>query len=333
MSVEAAMRRHQFIRLLGGTLAWPFAVRAQQSSMPLIGVLHGVSAAQWTDRMVGFHRGLGEAGFAEGGNVTIEYRWAEGHFDRLPAMAADLVGRKVAVICAGAGDVAIRAAMAATKTTPIVFTTASDPVRAGFVLSLGRPGGNVTGATFMGVELVAKRLELLHEILPGIARIALLVNPNNPGLMQDNIELSKAAAQRLGLELIVVKAGSEGEIESAVGDGVGQLAQALSIGNDAYLSSRSRQIAFFALRHALPTMSESRDGVAAGLLVSYGPNQAETFRRAGLYVGRILKGEKPADLPVIQPTNFELFINLTTAKALGLQIPGQLLGRADELIE
>ena len=321
------------MRLLGGTLAWPVAARAQQSAMPLIGVLHGVSAAQWTDRMVGFHRGLGETGFAEGRNVTIEYRWAEGQFDRLPGMAADLVGRKVAVICAGAGDVAIRAAMAATKTTPIVFTTASDPVRAGFVLSLSRPGGNVTGATFMGVELVAKRLELLHEILPGITRIALLVNPNNPGLMQDNIELSKAAAQRLGLELIVVKSGSEGEIESAVVDAVGQLAKALSIGNDAYLSSRSRQIAFFALRHALPTMSESRDGVAAGLLVSYGPNQAETFRRAGLYVGRILKGEKSADLPVIQPTNFELFINLTTAKALGLQIPGQLLGRADELIE
>jgi ABC transporter substrate binding protein len=169
-----------------------------------------VSAAQWTDRMVGFHRGLGETGFTEGRNVTIEYRRAEGQFDRLPGMAADLVGRKVAVICAGAGDVAIGAAMAATKTTPIVFTTASDPVRAGFVLSLSRPGGNVTGATFMGAELVAKRLELLHEILPGITRIALLVNPNNPGLMQDNIELSKAAAQRLGLELIVVKAGSEG---------------------------------------------------------------------------------------------------------------------------
>jgi putative tryptophan/tyrosine transport system substrate-binding protein len=328
------MRRRQFIRLLGGTLAWPFAAaRAQQSAMPLIGVLHGVSAAQWADRMVGFHRGLGETGFTEGRNVTIEYRWAEGQFDRLPEMAADLVGRKVAVICAGAGDVAIRAAMAATKTTPIVFTTASDPVRAGFVLSLSRPGGNVTGATFMGVELVAKRLELLHEILPSITRIALLVNPNNPGLMQDNIELSKAAAQSLGLELIVVKAGNEGDIESAVGDAVGHRAKALSIGNDAYLSSRSRQIAFFALRHALPTMSESRDGVAAGLLVSYGPNQAETFRRAGLYVGRILKGEKPADLPVIQPTNFELFINRTTAKALGLQIPSQLLGRADELIE
>jgi ABC-type uncharacterized transport system substrate-binding protein len=328
------LRRREFVKLFGGAATvWPFAARAQQSAMPQIGVLHGVSAAQWTDRMVGFQRGLGETGFAEGRNVTIEYRWAEGQFDRLPGMAADLVGRKVAVICAGAGDVAIRAAMTATKTTPIVFTTASDPVRAGFVLSLGRPGGNVTGATFMGVELVAKRLELLHEVLPGITRIAVLANPNNPGLMQDNIELSKAAAQRLGLELIVVKAGSEGEIESAVGDAVGQLAKALSIGNDAYLSSRSRQIAFFALRHALPTMSESRDGVAAGLLMSYGPNQAETFRRAGVYVGRILKGEKPADLPVIQPTSFEFFINLTTAKALGLQVPSQLLGRADELID
>jgi putative ABC transport system substrate-binding protein len=328
------MRRRDFITLLGGaTVPWSLAARAQQSATQVIGVLHGVSAAQWIDRMVGFHQGLGEAGFVEGRNVKVEYRWAEGQFDRLPAMAADLVDRKVAAICAGAGDVAIRAAMAATKTTPIVFTTASDPVRAGFVASLGRPGGNVTGATFMGVELVAKRLELLHEILPGNTRIALLVNPNNPGLMQDNIELSKTAVQRLGLEMVIVKAGSESEIESAVGAAVQQQAKALSIGNDAYLSSRSRQIAFFALRRGLPTMSESRDGVAAGLLVSYGPNQAETFRRAGLYMGRILKGEKVADLPVIQPTNFELFINLTTAKALGLQIPSQLLGRADELIE
>jgi len=327
------VQRRKFIGMLGGVAAWPVMARAQQPAMSVVGVLHGVSAAQWTDRMVGFHRGLGEAGFTEGRNVAIEYRWAEGQFDRLPAMAADLVGRKVAVICAGAGDVAIRTAMAATKTIPIVFTTASDPVRAGFVSSLGHPGGNVTGSTFMGVELVAKRMELLHEVLPGITRIALLVNPNNPGLMQDNIELSKVAVQRLGLQMVVVKAGSESEIESAIVTAVEQQAKALSIGNDAYLSSRSRQIAFFALRHALPTMSESRDGVAAGLLISYGPNQAETFRRAGLYVGRILKGEKPADLPVIQPTNFELFINLTTAKALGLQMPGQLLGRADELIE
>ena len=327
------MRRREFITLLGIVSASSLSARAQQSAMPVIGVLHGVSAAQWTDRMVGFHRGLSDAGFVEGRNVSVEYRWAEGQFDRLPAMAADLVERHVAVICAGAGDVAIRAAMAATKTTPIVFTSASDPVRAGFVASLGRPGGNVTGATFMGVELVAKRLELLHEIFPGITRVALLVNPNNPGLMQDNIELSKTAVQRLGVEMVIVKAGSENEIEDAVGAAVQQQAKALSIGNDAYLSSRSRQIAFFALRHGLPTMSESRDGVVAGLLVSYGPNQAETFRQAGLYTGRILKGEKPADLPVIQPTNFELFINLTTAKALGLQIPGQLLGRADELIE
>jgi putative ABC transport system substrate-binding protein len=327
------VQRRKFIGMLGGIAAWPVMARAQQSAMSVVGVLHGVSAAQWTDRMVGFHRGLGETGFTEGRNVAIEYRWAEGQFERLPAMAADLVGRKVAVICAGAGDVAIRTAMAATKTIPIVFTTASDPVRAGFVSSLGHPGGNVTGSTFMGVELVAKRMELLHEVLPGISRIALLVNPNNPGLMQDNIELSKVAVQRLGLQMVVVKAGSESEIESAVVTAVEQQAKALSIGNDAYLSSRSRQIAFFALRHSLPTMSESRDGVAAGLLISYGPNQAETFRRAGLYVGRILKGEKPADLPVIQPTNFELFINLTTAKALGLQMPSQLLGRADELIE
>ena len=328
------MRRREFIMLLGGAAAaWPFAMHAQRRVMPVIGVLHGVSAAQWTDRMVGFNQGLREAGFAEGRNVAVEYRWAEGQFDRLPAMAADLVSRKVAVICAGAGDVAIQTAIAATKTIPIVFTTASDPVRAGFVRSLGRPGGNVTGATFMGVELVAKRVELLHETLPDATRIALLVNPNNPGLMQDNIQLSKGAMQRLGLEMVVVKAGNESEIESAVVAAVQQQAKALSIGNDAYLSSRSRQVAFFALRHALPTMSESRDGVAAGLLMSYGPNQAETFRHAGLYVGRILNGEKPADLPVIQPTKFELFINLTTAKTLSLAVPPALLARADEVIE
>src|SRR5437588_8857960 len=196
------MRRRDLIKgIAGSAAAWPLVARAQQPARPVIGVLHGVSAAQWADRMVGFHRGLSEAGFAEGRNVAIEYRWAEGQFDRLPAMAADLVSHKVVVLLAGAGDVAIKAAMAATKTIPIVFTTASDPVRAGFVLGLGRPGGNVTGATFMGVELVAKRVELLHEILPDAIRIALLVNPNNPGLMQDNIRLSTAAVQRLRLEM------------------------------------------------------------------------------------------------------------------------------------
>jgi putative ABC transport system substrate-binding protein len=333
-SLGPGMQRREFIGLLGGTVSvCPFVAVAQQRVLPIIGVLHGVSAAQWVDRMVGFNQGLGEAGFAEGRNVAIDYRWAEGQFGRLPAMAAELVGRKVAVICAGAGDVAIRTAIEATKTIPIVFTTASDPVRAGFVTSLARPGGNVTGATFMGVELVAKRAELLHETLPAATKIALLVNPNNPGLMQDNIQLSKIAVDRLGLEMVVVQAGNEDEIEQAFVTAVQQKANALSIGNDAYLSSRSRQVALLALRHALPTMSESRDGVAAGLLMSYGPNQAETFRQAGHHVGRILKGEKPGDLPVIQPTQIDLFINLTTAKALGLTVPPALLARAAEVID
>jgi putative ABC transport system substrate-binding protein len=325
------MTRREFITLGGAALAWPLAARAQQSAMPVIGVLHGTSAAQWTDRMAGFHRGLGEAGFAEGRNVAIEYRWAEGQFDRLPAMAADLVSRKVAII--SAGGVAVRAVMAATKTIPVVFVTASDPVSAGFVPSLGRPEGNVTGVTLIGTELVPKRLELLRELLPGDTRIAVLVNPNNPGLTRDNIQQSEAAVRRLGLEMVVIEAGTETEIESAVITAVQQQANALSIGNDAYLSSRSRQIAFFALRHALPTISESRDGVVAGLLMSYGPNQADSFQQAGLYVGRILKGEKPADLPVMQPTKFELVINLTTAKAIGLKIPESFLLRADEVIE
>jgi putative tryptophan/tyrosine transport system substrate-binding protein len=326
--------RRDFIALIGGAAAaWPLAGRAQQQAMPVIGVLHGVSAAQWADRMAGFHRGLGEAGFAEGRNVAIEYRWAEGQFDRLPAMTADLVSRKVAVISAGAPDVAVRAAMAATKTIPIVFVTASDPVRAGFVSSLGRPEGNVTGVTIIGVELAAKRLELLHEIVPGIARIAVLVNPNNPGLMQDTIQQSEAALRRLGLEMLVVKAGSESEVESAVATAVQQQANAMSIGADAYLNSRSRQISSFALRQALPTLSESREGVAGGLLMSYGPSQVDAFRQAGLYVGHILKGQKPADLPVLQPTKLELVINLTTAKAIGLKIPESFLARADEVIE
>jgi putative ABC transport system substrate-binding protein len=332
------MNRRELITLLGAAAAasrvsWPLAARGQQPAVPMIGVLHGVSAAQWTERTAGFLRGLGEVGFAKGRNVAIEYRWAEGEFDRLPAMAADLVSRKVAVICAGAPDVAVRAAMAATKTIPIVFVTASDPVRAGFAPSLGRPEGNVTGITLMGVELAAKRLELLHEVLAGATRIAVLVNPNNPGLTQDNIQQSEAAVRRLGLEMVVVKAGNESEIESAVVAAVQQQANALSIGNDAYLTSRSRQIAFFALRHALPTMSDSRETAAAGLLMSYGPNQEDTFRQAGVYVGRILKGDKPADLPVTQPTKFELALNLKTAKELGLTLPDTLLAIADEVIE
>ena len=328
------MDRRAFMTVVGGSiLAAPLAAGTQQPTMPVIGVLHGVSAAQWADRMVGFHRGLAEAGFAEGRNVGIEYRWAEGHFDRLPAMAADLVSRRVRVISAGAPDVAIRSAMAATNTLPIVFMTASDPVRAGFVSNLGRPEGNVTGVTLIADELSAKRVELLHEIAPGVTRVALLVNPNNPGLMQDNVKQFSAALHRLGLEILVVKAGSESGIESAFATAVRQKANVMHIGADAYLSSRSPQVSSLALRYALPTSSESREGVAAGLLMSYGQSHADVFRQLGLYVGRILKGARPAELPVLQPTTFELVINLKTAKALGLTIPQSVLTRADEIIQ
>jgi putative ABC transport system substrate-binding protein len=326
------MDRRAFLGTLG-LLTAPLAAAAQQGAMPAIGVLHGVLAAQWTDRMVGFHRGLAEAGFAEGRNVGIEYRWAEGHFDRLPGMAADLVRRRVRVISAGAPDVAIQSAMAATKTIPIVFMTASDPVRAGFVSNLGRPDGNVTGVTLIAAELSAKRVELLHGIAPGVRRVALLVNPNNPGLMQDNIQQFSAALRRLGLEMLVVKAGSESGIESAFAAAVQWQANAMHIGADAYLSSQSSKVSSLALRHALPTSSESREGVAAGLLMSYGQSHADVFRQLGLYVGRILNGAKPADLPVLQPTKFELVINLKTAKALGLTIPPSLLARADQVLE
>jgi putative tryptophan/tyrosine transport system substrate-binding protein len=326
-------RRRFLLTSLAGALTAPLAAEAQRTAMPAIGVLHGVAAMQWTDRMVGFHRGLAEAGFAEGRNVSIEYRWAEGHFDRLPAMAADLVSRRVRVISAGAPDVAIRSAMAATDTIPIVFMTASDPVRAGFVSNLGRPEGNVTGVTLIAAELSAKRVELLHEIAPSVTRVALLVNPNNPGLTQDNIQQFSAALHRRGLEMLVVKAGSESGIESAFATAVQQRAKAMHIGADAYLSSRSPQVSSLALRYALPTSSESREGVTAGLLMSYGQSHADVFRQLGLYVGRILKGAKPAELPVLQPTKFELVINLKTATALGLTIPPSLLARADQVIE
>ena len=326
-------RREYLCGLTVGTVAAPFAAEARQAVMPVIGVRHGVSARHWTDRMAGFHRGLAEAGFVEGRNVSIEYRWAEDQFDRLPAMAAELVSRRVRVISTGAPDVAIRSAMGATNTIPIVFMTASDPVRAGFVSNLGRPEGNITGVTLIAAELSAKRMELLHEIAPAATRVALLVNPNNPGLMQDNIQQLSAALHSLGLEMLVVKAGSESEIESAFATAVQQRAKAMHIGADAYLSSRSPQVSSLALRYGLPTSSESREGVAAGLLMSYGQSHSEVFRQLGLYVGRILKGARPAELPVLQPTKLELVINLKTSKALGLTLPRALLLRADEIIE
>src|SRR5262245_2622835 len=326
------MRRRDFVKVLGATAAWPLAVRAQPV-IPVVGSLQGVPAVVGMERMAGFFRGLGDAGFTEGRNVAIEYRWADGQFDRLPGMAADLVGRKVTVLYAAAGDVGVRAAIAATKTIPIVFGTASDPVVSGFVASLSRPGGNVTGVTQLGQELGPKRLELLHELVPAATRIALLVNPSNPTTAANVTQVTEAAARRLGLDIIVLRAGSDGEIERAIASAVQQRAGGLNIGADAYLTSRERQIAFFALRHGLPTMANARENVVAGILMSYGPSRADFYRQQGVYVGRVLKGEKPTDLPVLQPTKFELTVNLTTAKAIGLTIPETFLLRADEVIE
>ena len=301
--------------------------------MPVIGVLYGVSAAEWADHMVAFRRGLGETGFVEGRNVVIEYRWADGQYDRMPWMAADLIGRRVAVILMGRNTDSVRAMLAATQTIPIVFTTGTDPVAAGLVASLNRPGGNATGVTVVAGELGPKRLELLHEVVPGIKKIAVFVNPNNRLISEADIHSAQAAAPRLGLEVIVVNVGTEKEIQRAFATAVQQGAGAVHVGGDLVLRSSREQIAALALRHKLPTMSTWREAVRAGQLISYGANELDMYRHAGLYVGRILKGEKPADLPVQAPTKYELVINLKTAKVLGLDVPPQLLARADELIE
>jgi putative ABC transport system substrate-binding protein len=327
------LKRRQFIAGLGAMAAWPLAARAQQSGMRVVGVLSGVSEAAGAGSVADFLRGLGETGFVEGRNVVIEYRWADNQADRLPALAADLVGRKVAVIYVTASDLAIRTVMAATKSIPVVFRTASDPVDAGFVTSLNRPDGNVTGITHMARELIPKRLELLHEVVPTASKIAILLNPNNPRVAQDTIQGARAAASRLGLQIIPVYAGNEGEIESAIATAVQQGAGALFTGADASLSLRVEQFASIGLRHALPTLGNTREAVLAGQLMSYAANQSEMNRLAGTYAGRILKGEKPGDLPVQTPTKYELAINIKTAKVLGLTVPPTLLATADEVIE
>ena len=324
--------RRTFIAAIGSAATWPLVARAQQPAMPVIGSLYGVSAADWVAPMSWFRRGLNESGFVEGRNVLIEYRWAEGQFDRMPAMAADLVSRNVTVILVGGNLDGVRATMAATQTIPIVFTTASDPVRTGLVASLSHPGANVTGVTVFASELGPKRLELLHELLPTVSKIALLVNPQVPLILQNDIQNAEAAAARLGLKITVLKAASDDEIERAFAVAAKQ-ANAVQLGSDALFDSRREQVAALGLRYAVPTMALTRRGVAAGSLMSYGSNQADEYRQAGIYVGRILKGEKPTDLPVLQPSKFELAINLKTAKALGITVPTSLLARADEVIE
>jgi putative ABC transport system substrate-binding protein len=325
------IKRREFITLLGGAATLPVAARAQQPVMPVIGSLYGVSAAQMADNMAAFRRGLGEMGFVEGRNVQIEYRWADGHFDRMPAMAADLISRNVNVILVGGNTAGVREVMAATHTIPIVFATAADPVAVGLA-SLNRPGGNATGVTNLNVELGSKRLELLHEVVPTATKMALLVNPNNPVISQGDIRVALAAALRLGLEIIVVNGGSESKIERGISTAVQQGAAALYVGVDAFFGGQREKIAALALLHAIPTMLTG-EAHTTGVLMSYVTDPTELYRQAGVYVGRILKGEKPADLPVQQSTKAELIINLKTAKALGLTVPLALLTRADEVIE
>ena len=324
------MRRRDLIALAAGaTLAVPLVGRAQQKAMPVIGFLSPGSPN--ASNIAAFRHGLSEAGYVEGQDLAIQYRWAEGHYDRLPAMAADLVGRKVDMIVATASPAAL-AAKNATSTIPIVFHTGDDPVATGLVASLARPGGNLTGTSLLNVELAAKRFELLSELVPQARVIALLVNPKNwqtESVMRDVQE----AARTKGRQLLILKAGTESEIDAAFAALVSSQAGALLVGADPFLSGRREQLVTLASRHAVPAIYQYREFAEAGGLISYGLSITAAYRQDGIYAGRVLKGEKPADLPVQEPTTFELVINLKTAAALGLTVPQSLLARADEIIE
>jgi len=328
------MRRRQFITLLGGAAAaWPLAARAQQP-IPVVGFLSSASPGAYpaTAYLAAFRQGLKESGFVEGQNVAVEYHWAEEQFDRLPALAADLVRRQVAVVVAG-GTHALLAAKAATTTIPIIFSTTVDPVEAGFVASLNRPGGNLTGWTILNVELGPKQLEWLHELVPAASSIALLVNTTNPVLAEPTTKNVQAAARTLGLQLHVLDASTDQEIDAAFATLVQLHAGGLVIGPDNFFNSRSEQLAALALRHQIPAIYQYHEFAAAGGVMSYGGNLTDAYRLVGTYSGRVLKGEKPGDLPVQQPTKIGLAINLKTAKALGLTVPPSLLAIADEVIE
>ena len=326
------MRRRTFVTLLGGVVAaWPFAARAQQKAMPVIGVLGTGSPSVSSGPLMAFRQGLREAGYVEGQNLAIEYRWAEGNYDRLPALAADLVGRKVDLIMASSPPSAL-AAKNATSTIPIVFRGGGDPVGGGLVASLARPGGNITGVSFVADELTAKRLELLSELVPRAKVFALLVNPSNPSADRV-IRVEQEAASTKGLQLHVLKAGSESEIDSAFASLVQLHADALVVGADPFLSGQREQLVALASRHAVPAIYAWREFVASGGLISYGSSLTVAYRLVGIYAGKILKGAKPSDLPVQQPTKFELVINIKTAKSLGLTVPPTLLAQADDVIE
>jgi putative ABC transport system substrate-binding protein len=326
------MRRREFLSLFGSAAtAWPLGAHAQQAAMPVIGLLSGVSPGPFAQRLAAFHQGLNETGTIEGRNVAIEYRWAEGRYDRLPALATDLVGRRVGVIVAYT-DRAALAAKAATTTIPIVFLIGNDPIKLGLVASLARPGGSITGVSWFGVDLEAKQLSLLHELVPNAAVIALLVDLNVPNAASQVSEV-QAAARTLGLQLVVVNARTPSDVDTAFASLVREGAGALVVGAGAFLLSRRDQIIALAARHAIPAIYGFREYSADGGLISYGNDIPNAFRRAGVYTGRILKGDKPADLPVERTTKFELVINLKTAKVLGLAVPSSMQLLADEVIE
>ena len=327
------MERREFITVLGGAAAvWPFAARAQQPTMPVIGFLSGVSPQSYVHVVAAFRQGLKEAGYVEGQSIVIEYRWAQNEIDRLPALAADLVSRRVAVI-ATTGTPSAFAARAATTTIPIVFEVGFDPVAVGLVASLSRPGGNLTGVTNLGVEVEAKQLELLHELVPTATTIALLVNPTNRTLADMLSRDMQPAADKLGLKLQVLNASTDRDFDTVFTTLARHRPGALLMGADIFFISRSQQLAALAVRYAIPASFYFREFVVAGGLMSYGGSFTEAHRQVGAYVGRILKGDKPADVPILRPTKFELVINLKTAKALGLTVPPALLTAADEVIE
>jgi putative ABC transport system substrate-binding protein len=327
------LNRRKFIALLGGAAAWPLAARAQQSPIPTIGFLSNSSPELYAKRLTAFRLGLGETGFVEGQNVRIEYRWAEGQNDRLAALAADLVRRQVTVIASGGGLSSAVAAKAATATIPIVFGVGVDPVKLGLVASLNRPGGNMTGITNLNVEVGPKRLELLHELFPGSTIISLLVNPTVPALAEQFTRALTPAASQLGLQINILEASKEQDFDKVFAT-LSQLpATALVIMSDVYFTARSAELGALSLRYAVPAVYQFHEFAAAGGLVSYGTDNAEYYRLIGNYTGRVLKGEKPADLPVVQAAKFELILNLKTAKALGITVPIPLLGRADAVIE
>jgi ABC-type uncharacterized transport system substrate-binding protein len=327
------MRRREFFMFLGGAAAvWPLAARAQQSALPVIGFVNVASAkGDYAPLLSAFLKGLSEAGYVDGQNVTIEYRWAEGRADRLPALVADLVHRRVAVIAATTTQAAL-AAKAATTTIPIVFEMSSDPVRLGLVASLNRPGGNVTGVTQLNLEIAPKRLQVLHELVPTAAIIGLLVNPTDPRVETQTRDIQEAA-HALGLQIQVLNASSERDFDAVFAKLIELRAGGLVIAPNPFFVSRIEQLAALTVRHAVPTIYIGRNFAAAGGLLSYGGDLNAAYRLTGVYVGRVLKGEKPADLPVQQATKVEMYINLKTAKALGVNVPNTLIGRADEVIE